>query len=55
MKRRGCGVLIHITSLPSIHGIGDLGPDAYDFVEFLVKARQSYWQILPLNPTDTIY
>jgi len=55
MKRRGCGVLIHITSLPSIHGIGDLGPDAYDFVEFLVKARQSYWQILPLNPTDPTY
>lgn len=55
MKRRGSGILIHVTSLPSIHGIGDLGPDAYAFIEFLVKTRQSYWQILPLNPTDTIY
>ncbi|MGA2330665.1 MAG: 4-alpha-glucanotransferase [Syntrophales bacterium] len=55
MKRRGSGILIHITSLPSTHGIGDLGPDAYAFVKFLVKTRQSYWQILPLNPTDTIY
>ena len=55
MKRRGSGILIHITSLPSIYGIGDLGPDAYAFVEFLVKTRQSYWQILPLNPTETIH
>ena len=55
MNRRGSGILIHITSLPSVYGIGDLGPGAYDFVEFLVKTRQSYWQILPLNPTDTIY
>jgi 4-alpha-glucanotransferase len=55
MKRRGSGILLHITSLPSTHGIGDLGPDAYAFVKFLVKTRQSYWQILPLNPTDTIH
>ncbi|HBL24864.1 MAG TPA: 4-alpha-glucanotransferase [Deltaproteobacteria bacterium] len=55
MKRRGSGILIHITSLPSIYGIGDLGPDAYAFVEFLVKTRQCCWQILPLNPTETIH
>ena len=55
MKRRGSGILIHITSLPSSHGIGDMGPDAYAFVKFLVETRQSYWQILPLNPTDTIH
>jgi 4-alpha-glucanotransferase len=54
MKRRGSGILIHITSLPSPHGIGDLGPDAYAFVDFLIKTRQSYWQILPMNPTGTI-
>jgi len=55
MKRRGSGILIHITSLPSPHGIGDLGPKAYDFVDFLVETRQRYWQILPLNPTHMIH
>ena len=50
MERRGSGILLHITSLPSPHGIGDLGPAAYRFVDFLAQARQSYWQILPLNP-----
>ncbi len=51
MKRRGSGVLLHITSLPSPHGIGDLGPEAYRFADFLSEAKQSYWQVLPLNPT----
>jgi 4-alpha-glucanotransferase len=51
-KQRGSGVLLHITSLPSPYGIGDLGPEAYAFVDFLAEARQRYWQILPLNPTD---
>jgi len=55
MFKRGGGVLLHISSLPSPFGIGDFGPSAYRFVDFLVKARQSYWQILPLNPTDPIY
>jgi 4-alpha-glucanotransferase len=50
MKRRGSGILLHITSLPSPYGIGDLGPQAYQFVDFLTQARQSYWQILPLSP-----
>ncbi len=52
MKKRASGVLLHITSLPSKYGIGDLGPEAYNFADFLIKAQQCYWQILPLNPTD---
>ena len=55
MKRRGSGILLHITSLPSPYGIGDLGPGAYDFVNILAEAKQRYWQILPLHPTDEIY
>ncbi|MBI4495422.1 MAG: 4-alpha-glucanotransferase [Deltaproteobacteria bacterium] len=50
--RRGSGLLLHITSLPSPCGIGDLGPSAYHFADFLAQARQSYWQILPLTPAD---
>jgi len=53
--KRGSGILLHITSLPSAYGIGDFGPQAFRFVDFLTKAGQKYWQILPLNPTDTIY
>ncbi|MBW2058170.1 MAG: 4-alpha-glucanotransferase [Deltaproteobacteria bacterium] len=52
MKRRGSGVLLHLTSLPSPFGIGDMGPWAYRFVDFLAEAGQSFWQILPLSPTD---
>ncbi len=55
IRTRGSGVLLHITSLPSPYGIGDLGPSAYRFVDFLVDAGQTYWQILPLNPTRVIY
>ena len=55
MKRRGSGILCHITSLPSPFGIGDLGPAAYSFADFLYKAKQSYWQVLPLNPTNQRY
>jgi 4-alpha-glucanotransferase len=51
MKQRGSGILLHITSLFSEYGIGDLGPSAFRFVDFLSEAQQSYWQILPLNPT----
>ncbi len=49
---RGSGILLHITSLPSRCGIGDLGPAAYSFAERLSAAGQRYWQILPLNPTN---
>ncbi len=55
MDRRGSGILLHITSLPSPYGIGDLGPDAYTFVDFLAKTQQSYWQILPLTLTCPAY
>jgi len=51
MTGRASGVLLHITSLPSPYGIGDLGPAAYRFADFLREAGQKYWQILPLNPT----
>jgi 4-alpha-glucanotransferase len=54
LNRRGSGILLHLTSLPSPHGIGDLGPSAYQFVDFLAQAGQSYWQILPLSPAHPI-
>jgi 4-alpha-glucanotransferase len=50
MQARTSGILLHITSLPSRYGIGDFGPEAYRFVDLLVRARQSYWQMLPLTP-----
>ena len=48
---RRAGILLHPTSLPGDFGIGDLGPHAYSFVDFLVESGQTYWQILPLGPT----
>ena len=48
---RESGILMHISSLPGAYGVGSMGKSAYDFVDFLVAAGQSYWQILPLNPT----
>jgi 4-alpha-glucanotransferase len=48
---RSGGVLVHPTSFPSPYGIGDLGKGAYEFIDFLVRAKQSIWQILPLGPT----
>ena len=48
---RSSGLLLHPTSLPGPFGIGDLGPEAYKFVDFLVQAGQSLWQVLPLGPT----
>ncbi len=49
--QRCSGVLLHISSLPSYGGIGDLGPAAHEFVEFLAAAKQYVWQVLPLCPT----
>ena len=49
---RTSGVLMHLTSLPGEHGIGDLGKAAYSFVDLLRKMGQRLWQILPLNPPD---
>jgi 4-alpha-glucanotransferase len=48
---RRSGILLHPTSLPGPHGIGDLGEQAYRFVDFLAAAGQTYWQVLPLGPT----
>jgi len=48
---RSSGVLLSVTSLPSKYGIGCFSQEAYDFVDWLVKAGQTYWQILPLGPT----
>lgn len=48
---RSCGLLCHISSLPSPFGIGDVGPDAFRFVDFLHQSGQSIWQILPIVPT----
>ncbi|MCA9927413.1 MAG: 4-alpha-glucanotransferase [Anaerolineales bacterium] len=48
---RAAGVLLHPTSFPGRYGIGDLGHEAYHFVDFLAASKQSLWQILPLGPT----
>jgi len=48
---RASGILLHPTSLPGKFGIGDLGPEAYAFADFLVECGQSLWQILPLGPS----
>jgi len=52
MNIRASGVLLHLVSLPSDYGIGDLGPWAYRFADFLAEIKQAYWQILPLGPTS---
>ena len=49
-SQRVSGILLHITSLPSPYGIGDLGPAAYRFADFLTRTNQSLWQVLPLGP-----
>src|SRR4029078_11372174 len=48
---RRSGVLLHPTSMPGRFGIGDLGKEAYHFIDFLVETGQSLWQVLPLGPT----
>ncbi|MDP1108773.1 4-alpha-glucanotransferase, partial [Klebsiella pneumoniae] len=50
LNHRSSGVLLHITSLPGPHGMGDFGPDAYRFVDWLQSAGQSLWQLLPTTP-----
>ena len=51
LKERISGVLLHVTSLPSYGGVGDFGPAARAFVDFLKAAKQRLWQVLPLSPT----
>jgi 4-alpha-glucanotransferase len=48
---RSSGILLHPTSLPGANGIGDFGPEAFEFLDFLADAGQKLWQVLPLNPT----
>ena len=50
LSQRASGILLHPTSFPSIGGIGDLGPAAYEFLDWMAAARQSLWQVLPLAP-----
>src|SRR5581483_7451972 len=49
---RAGGILLHLTSLPGRFGLGDLGPHAYRFIDFLVAHQQHLWQVLPLGPTS---
>ncbi len=55
LKKRTSGILLHLTSLPGNHGIGDLGPGAYRFLDFLSASGQSCWQFLPTGPTSTAF
>ena len=48
---RSSGILLHPTSLPGKYGIGTLGSEAYEFVDFLISANQQLWQVYPLGPT----
>lgn len=50
--KRGSGIIMHIASLPGRYGIGTFGKEAYEFADFLKKAGQSFWQILPLGQTS---
>jgi 4-alpha-glucanotransferase len=50
LEDRTAGVLLHLTSLPGPFGIGDLGPAAYNFLDFMQRAGQRWWQMLPINP-----
>ncbi|CAF2712145.1 unnamed protein product [Rotaria sp. Silwood2] len=49
---RGSGILLHIISLPGPNGIGDIGDEAYKFVDFLIECNQKIWQILPLTASE---
>lgn len=51
--KRASGILLHVSSLPSAYGIGDLGPESYRFAKLLADMKQLYWSILPLTPTRT--
>ena len=53
LKTRASGVLLHPTSLPGPNGNGDLGPAAYEFADFLARAGQRWWQMLPVGPTGS--
>lgn len=52
LKERKAGILLPVSSLPNPYGIGSFGKEAYDFVDFLKEANQTYWQVLPICPTS---
>ena len=53
LDQRQAGILLPFFSLPGKHGIGDLGKEAYEFIDLSAKAGFSIWQILPLNPSSS--
>jgi 4-alpha-glucanotransferase len=53
--KRSSGLLMHITSLPGMHGIGTMGKEAYHFVDLLAEGGQKYWQILPAGPVTSVF
>ncbi|MBW2502856.1 MAG: 4-alpha-glucanotransferase [Deltaproteobacteria bacterium] len=55
LEKRTSAILLHLTSLPGSHGIGDLGHGAFRFVDFLAAGGQSAWQFLPTGPTSTVF
>lgn len=55
LNQRASGILAHISSLPSPHGIGDIGYSAYEFLNFLHDAGQTLWQFLPTGPTNPVF
>lgn len=55
LQERAGGILFPVSSLPGPYGIGDLGPSATRFIDFLARAGQKYWQILPVGPTSPIF
>jgi len=50
MKNRKSGILLHVTSLPGVEGVGTLGANAFQFIDVLKESKQKLWQILPLGP-----
>ena len=54
IKDRAAGVLLHISSLPGKHGLGDLGKPAFEFVDFLKSSGFKYWQVLPIGPVSAV-
>ncbi|RJQ63318.1 MAG: 4-alpha-glucanotransferase [Desulfobacteraceae bacterium] len=55
MRVRSSGIFLPVFCLPSRFGIGDLGPEAYRFVDFLHESKQHVWQVLPINPTQSAF
>ncbi len=51
LEQRRCGLLLHPTSLPSTYGIGDFGPAAFSWLDWLASTGSTLWQVLPLGPT----